>query len=213
MLQLYNSEKSVEGPGAFVRLQTSAAPGTDDVYCLVMPHDVLPFCSLSSLKRLTVYTPNGHSNVIHREWVRFVSVDWQRGATIVHLTCKGAHWLLEAGATCRAVASAKKETSATYVRCVNKEGKLQLEVQFATVQQVGATIEINSKWTGQGLIFGEHGNVLAVSRWGTHYSLLEMTNEFLADRIWRIRCYFFGTSSNFICFNYICRILNNKNMQ
>lgn len=186
MLRFRNTENDETGPGALVRLQR-APMGSGDIYCLVLLHTVLSSCALSRLKRLTVDSPAGHSKVIQREWVCDVWTDCSRGVTLVHLTTAGVHWLLAAGATCRAVATAAAGVSAKYVQCMSNGGKLELQEHSATVQQMGETIAMSAKWSGQGLLVAEDGNVLAVSNYGTHSSLLELAREFLEDREWRIR--------------------------
>lgn len=194
MLIFRNQNERECGPGALVRFKSAAAK-SNEVYCLVIPQKVMPDCPLSRLQRVTLYTPGGHSKVMQREWVHDVSVDWSRGTTLVQLTQSGVNWLLAHGATCRSVAPAKKKMRATYIESVtNKE--YELKETCASIKQVGNKIEIemskneNEKLTGQGLLLAKDGNVLAVSRWGTHYSLEEISKEFLEDRGSRIRCFY-----------------------
>lgn len=200
MLRLSNikqSGKDTHGPGALVRLY-SGVEGIDDVYCLVMPDSLLPWSPLSYLKLLTVDTPDGRSEFVKPEWVRYIWVDSPRGTTFAHLTKTGLNWFLAAGASCCGVATAEEGMSATLIQCKSREGPLKLKYISATVERVNETLELsvkvkkvkkmekNQKMERNGVLVEDDGNVLGVTCSGKHYPLI--TSEFLADFMWRIRC-------------------------
>ena len=193
MFRVENSdaERMNKGLGALVRVRNEAVEAAErDVYFLVTHSDLLPSFALSSLRRVNLHAPSGAAlRGIPREWVRYVLVDARRRTTLVQLTQQAVNAMLATGVACRAVAT----TAAEGMRAT-----LVMETSALTgrpvriVSVAGKTLKLDRAIDRgeDGLLVGEDGSVLAVAEhWDSkHYSLAEIVNDFLEERMWQIRC-------------------------
>lgn len=168
---------------------------TEERYLLVTEYRVLPSSARSYLDLLTVYTPADQSNVFRREWAHAVWVDELHGATVVHLTPSGVHWLLAIGVSCRALSTPAAGMRATHVRCERKVGGV-LELQEECVEIVraekDAPLALQPTVKYDGLLVALDGSLLATrsgggGKYSEYYSLAEIVADFLDDRSSQIR--------------------------
>ena len=178
------------GPGALVRVRNEAAKAAErDVYFLVTHSDLLPSCWLSSLRSVNLHAPSGAAlRGIPREWVRYVLVDSRRRTTLVQLTQQAVNAMLATDVASRAVATSAAEG----MRATHVWGTSALVGRPVKIVRVaGETLKLNrvANSCENGLLVGEDGSLLAVADFNdTHYSLAEIVNDFLEERMWQIRC-------------------------
>ena len=208
-VEYWNRDDEVQkGPGALVYLPLAAG---GHVNCLVAPYPVLPFSTLSSLRRVSLDAPAGPvasaaNGGIARDWARRVWGEEERGFTLVELTAPAVQAMLAARATSRAVGSAAEGMRATLVR--GDQGVLALREESAKIARVeGETFETSDGIRG-GLLVGEDGSLLAVTQRGKHRehnSLVDIVKEFLEDRKWQIRCHSLAVDTCFRGFSHASR--------
>ena len=170
---------------------------TGEVHCLVALNRVLPSSTRSSLRRVSLYAPDGQvvsasKGGIARDWVRRVWGEQERGFTLVELTAPAVQAMLAASATSRAVATAAKGMRATLMEVDAKDKPVRIvEDKSVRIARVKGETLVTSEVISGGLLVGEEGSLLAVTQWGKtkeHNSLVDIVKEFLDDRELQIRC-------------------------